>query len=167
MADSNTEPTSILQEETFARWSPLENEEAPCAVVSERMELIYLNKSARALIPQDWFAKRCWEVFPVKEEDCVWKCPTVFAVNTADSTTYCEETLAAGDGSGQTLGVAVVPVSETKLGRASAILVFCPKVFKVDTGSDAGEGSTIEEQAKEDFLKNASELVAKVIDQIP
>lgn len=156
-----TDPQSMLHEETRARWSALEDESAPCAVVSERMELMYLNEPARQLVPSEWFARRCWEVFPVAEEDCVWKCPTVFAVNTADSATYCEETLASTEGGGQTLGVAVVPLSANRPGRARAILVFCPKVFRPEAG---GEAELEEGQAA--FLERATALVERALEKI-
>ncbi len=53
---------TALKDENAIRWEFLEDESEACAVVSERMELLYLNEAGRALTLPDWFAKRCFEV---------------------------------------------------------------------------------------------------------
>ncbi len=61
-----SDPT--LQDEAALSWNFLEDERDPCIVVSERMELVYINGAAQQLVPQEWFGKRCFEVFPVVDE---------------------------------------------------------------------------------------------------
>ena len=51
-------PDSQLQDSTSLRWSCLEDEQDSCVVVSDRMELVYINTAARRLIPGEWFGKR-------------------------------------------------------------------------------------------------------------
>ena len=80
---------SPLRDENAIRWEFLEQESDACAVVSERMELLYLNEAGRALTLPDWFAKRCFEVLPNRDEHCAWHCPTITAVSEADAITYC------------------------------------------------------------------------------
>jgi len=42
---------SQLQDSTALRWSRLEDERDACVVVSDRMELVYINSAARELVP--------------------------------------------------------------------------------------------------------------------
>ena len=49
-----------LRDEAALHWSWLEGERDPCVVVSERMEFVYANAAARALVPGAWFGKRCF-----------------------------------------------------------------------------------------------------------
>ena len=101
---------SPFQDENAIRWAFLEQESDACAVVSERMELLYLNEAGRALTLPDWFAKRCFEVLPNRDEHCAWHCPTITAVSDAQEITYCEEALSPADGAPMTLGTAVIPL---------------------------------------------------------
>ena len=48
---------SPLEDEGALLWGFLEDEVDACAVVSSRMEFVYLNRPARQLVPEEWFAK--------------------------------------------------------------------------------------------------------------
>jgi hypothetical protein len=126
---------SILRDETSMRWQFLEEEADACAVVSERMELLYLNSAGRALALPDWFAKRCFEVLPVSDEGCAFHCPTIGAVSEAEEITYCEESLIGNDAPDEVLGTAVIPLGGTGEDGAKALLVFRHK--DPGTGEDA------------------------------
>lgn len=115
---------TILKDENAIRWEFLEDQDDACAVVSERMELLYLNEAGRALTLPDWFAKRCFEVLPNRDEHCAWHCPTITAVGNAEEITYCEEALAAADGTSVTLGTAVIPMEHSAEDGAKALLLF-------------------------------------------
>ena len=127
MYDEIPTTQTILKDENALRWEFLENESDPCAVVSARMELLYLNEAGRALTLPDWFAKRCFEVLPNRDEDCAWHCPTVTAVSDAEEITYCEEALAPSDSPSLTFGTAVIPIQHSAEDGAKALLVFRPK----------------------------------------
>ena len=88
---------SQFKDENAIRWEFLEQEGDACAVVSERMELLYLNEAGRSLTLPDWFAKRCFEVLPNRDEHCAWHCPTITAVSDAEEITYCEEEPSSGE----------------------------------------------------------------------
>ena len=125
---SGPHPRSILEDETLLRWSFLEEEPDACAVVSSRMELVYLNSRGRALTLPDWFGRRCFEVFPAENERCAWKCPTISAVHESGEIVFSEETLSLeGQPSPVTLGVAVIPLQGVKVSRAQAVLVLRPR----------------------------------------
>lgn len=119
---------SPFKDENAIRWSFLEQENDACAVVSERMELLYLNETGRALTLPDWFAKRCFEVLPHRDEQCAWHCPTILAVNEAEEITYCEEVLSPAEGASLTLGTAVIPLEHVAEDGAKALLVFRTKL---------------------------------------
>jgi len=118
---------TILKDENAIRWEFLEDQGDACAVVSERMELLYLNAAGRALTLPDWFAKRCFEVLPNRDENCAWHCPTITAVSGAEEITYCEEALAPADGTSVILGTAVIPMEHSTEDGAKALLLFRPK----------------------------------------
>ncbi len=124
---------TLLQEETSMRWNFLDQEPEACAVVTRRMELLYLNPSCQSLVPIDWFSRRCFEVLPHEEALCALDCPTIHAVQTAEEISYAEETLRLEDGASMTLGTAVIPLRETGLARA--VLLFREKA--ADTDADA------------------------------
>ena len=86
-----SETKSMLQEESALRWGFLEQEKDACAVVSDRMELVYMNEPARRLVPLDWFGRRCFEVFPTANDLCAIGCLTRTAVHEAHEILYCEE----------------------------------------------------------------------------
>ena len=115
---------TIFQDENAIRWEFLEAEPDACAVVSQRMELLFLNAAGRALTLPDWFAKRCFEVLPNRDEHCAWHCPTITAVVEADEITYCEEALSPVNGPPITLGTAVIPMEHSDEDGAKALLLF-------------------------------------------
>lgn len=114
---------SILYGETSLRWAFLADEPDACAVVSDRMELVYLNARARELVRGNWFAKRCFEVLPNVDAACAFHCPTMRAVNDAGEVRYCEEILDGKGGEAERLGVAVIPVPPDGESAARAVLL--------------------------------------------
>ncbi len=142
---------TILEDESAIRWEFLEDESDACAVVSERMELLYLNGAGRALTLPDWFAKRCFEVLPHRDENCAWHCPTITAVSEAEEITYCEEALSPADGPSVTLGTAVIPMEHSAEDGAKALLMFRRK----DAGSD-------QKSFQEKLLADAHDLHTRV-----
>lgn len=142
---------TILEDENAIRWEFLEEESDACAVVSERMELLYLNEAGRALTLPDWFAKRCFEVLPNRDERCAWHCPTITAVGEAEEITYCEEALAPADRPSVTLGTAVIPMEHSAEDGAKALLMFRRK----SAGSD-------QQSFQEKLLADARDLHARV-----
>ncbi len=142
---------TILEDENAIRWEFLEDESDACAVVSERMELLYLNGAGRALTLPDWFAKRCFEVLPHRDENCAWHCPTITAVSEAEEITYCEEALSPADGPSVTLGAAVKPMGHGAEDGAKALRMFRRK----DAGSD-------QKSFQEKLLADARDLHVRV-----
>lgn len=142
---------SPFKDENTIRWAFLEQESDACAVVSERMELLYLNEAGRELTLPDWFAKRCFEVLPHRDEQCAWHCPTIVAVSEADEVTYCEEALSPDEGASMTLGTAVIPLAHVAEDGAKALLVFRAKL---PGGDDA--------RFRERLLADARDLHGKV-----
>lgn len=124
--DSN-EPKSMLEDESALRWGFLEEDPDACAVVSDRMELVYMNAPARALVSRDWFGRRCFEIFPTANELCAFHCKTMTAVHEAHEVLYCEETLRSPKGDQRELGVAVVPLEGISGDEARALLLMRPK----------------------------------------
>ena len=116
-----------LKDETALQWSFLDDEQDPCIVVSERMELVYVNTAAQELVPSEWFGKRCFEVFPVADQTCAFHCPKIDAVNDATDVTslvaYCEETLYTSNLDRVVLGVGLVPLGPARTDRARAVFV--------------------------------------------
>ena len=123
---------SILQDEDLLRWGFLEESTDACAVVSDRMELVYLNEPARALVPEEWFGRRCFEILPTANDLCAFNCPTVAAVHDSHEILYCEEVLKAPDGTTRGLGVAVIPLLGMSGDEARAVLVMRPKADGVE-----------------------------------
>jgi hypothetical protein len=142
---------TILQDENAIRWEFLEDENDACAVVSQRMELLFLNGAGRALTLPDWFAKRCFEVLPNRDENCAWHCPTITAVSEADEITYCEEALTPTGGSPLVLGTAVIPMEHSDEDGAKALLLFRRK----DAGDD-------QEQFQTNLIADARDMLARV-----
>ena len=122
-------PGSILEDEDSLRWGFLEENGDACAVVSDRMEVVYLNAPARQLVPEEWFGRRCCEIFPTANEVCAFKCPTIAAVHEGSEIHYCEEVLRAPDGAIRELGVAVIPLDGLSRDKAEAraLLLLRPK----------------------------------------
>lgn len=145
-------PTSAFQDEAVLRWCFLEDESEVCAAVSRRMELAYINAAGRALVPEDWFGKRCFEMLPVEDEQCAWRCPTIQAVNDAVDITYCEETICTVGGISRTLGVAVIPYHSTGDDGVAAVLLMQPKHKSAD---EAG--------FQQQLLKHAERLRERIV----
>ncbi|MDH3452557.1 MAG: PAS domain-containing protein [Gammaproteobacteria bacterium] len=128
---ANIDFQSLLKEETSMRWGFLDQEPEACAVVTTRMELVYLNYACQSLVPVDWFSRRCFEVLPHEDALCALDCPTIHAVQTAQEITVCEETLRFDDGSTAALATAVIPLKEPD-DIAKAVLLFRKKDLAAD-----------------------------------
>jgi len=143
-------PDSQLQDATALRWSRLEDEREACIVVSDRMELVYINRAARELVPGEWFGKRCFEVLPIVDEACAFHCPKIRAVNESVEVVYCEETLLAGSDR-KVFGVGLIPLGPGGDDRARAILLLRAK------------GQSIEERAfRAQLLADATSLARRI-----
>jgi hypothetical protein len=121
---------SILEDESALRWGFLEEDPDACAVVSDRMELVYMNAPARKLVSRAWFGRRCFEIFPTANDLCAFRCPTMTAVHESHEILYCEETLRGPEGPARELGVAVIPIGELEgstRDSARALLLLRPK----------------------------------------
>lgn len=151
MSDNAPLSDMILQDETAMRWEFLDGEPEACAVVSERMELVYINTAARALTPPEWFTRRCFEVLPVPDQDCAWKCPAITAVNKAEEVTYCEERLSVDGAPAIELGMAVIPLGRVLEDGSRAILLFRSK-----------EGVRDETAFRDALLGHARDLHARI-----
>ena len=123
MAHDDGHVSSALEDESALLWAFLEEEAEACAVVSSRMEFVYLNRPARRLVPKEWFAKRCFETFPVTNAKCAFFCPTITAVHAATEIVYCKESLRLADGGTLELDVAVIPLEGKPMDEARALLV--------------------------------------------
>lgn len=123
MAHADGHHHSALEDESILLWAFLEDEAEACAVVSSRMEFVYLNRLARRLVPKEWFAKRCFETFPVTNERCAFFCPTITAVHAATEIVYCKESLRLAQGGSLELDVAVIPIEGKPVDEARALLV--------------------------------------------
>lgn len=127
-----------------ARWSVLEALADPCGVVSHGMEVLYLNAAARALVSPEWFGRRCWQVFPVKETTCAARCPVVTTALQSGHILYCEEHLSPQGGAPITVGVAVIPLEQTSSKEERAMLLLrlkeadAPEGFRQNLLADAG-----------------------------
>ena len=153
-----SDPT--LRDETALRWNFLDEEADPCIVVSERMELVYINAAAQTLVPQEWFGKRCFEVLPVVDETCAFHCPKIEAVNdpatTSPTVAYCEETLYKGNLDRLVLGVGLIPLGRAQSDRARA-------VFVLRTKDNAADEKTFETQ----LLRDAEDVRTRVVARLP
>jgi len=118
---------SELQDVTALRWSSLEAEREACVVVSDRMELVYINTAARELVPGEWFGKRCFEVLPTVDKACAFHCPKIRAVNESVEVVYCEETVRVGHDDQRVFGVGLIPLGPAGGDRARAILLLRAK----------------------------------------
>jgi hypothetical protein len=141
MRDENPGDGSILEDESALRWGFLEDDPDACAVVSDRMELVYMNGPARKLVSESWFGRRCFEIFPTADELCAFHCPTMTAVHQSTEIHYCEETLRSPTGPVQELGVAVIPLGGMSHDEARALLLLRPK-------SESTRDALLEEASK-------------------
>jgi len=127
MSPPDADAESRLLDEESLRWGFLEDETEACAVVSQRMELVYINRAGRRLVPARWFGRRCFEVLPHVNEQCAWHCPTIKAVADSPEVVYCEERVHGEDGQPVTFGVAVIPVPQVGGDPAKAVLLLRPR----------------------------------------
>jgi PAS fold len=122
---------SMLEGESQLRWGFLEDDPDACAVVSDRMELVYMNAAAARLVSRAWFGRRCFEIFPTANDLCAFHCPTMTAVHESRAILYCEERLRGHDGPTRELGVAVIPLEGLEAAGerdgARALLLLRPK----------------------------------------
>jgi len=115
-------PHSQLQDKAALRWSRLEDERAACVVVSDRMELVYINAAAREMVAGEWFGRRCFEVLPTVDEACAFHCPKIRAVNESVDVVYCEETVTLRNAR-QVFGVGLIPLAPSSDDHARAVLL--------------------------------------------
>ncbi|MBI4587075.1 MAG: PAS domain-containing protein [Planctomycetes bacterium] len=146
---------SSWRDELALRWGFLEEEKEPCAVVSHRMELVFINAAGRALLPEEWFGKRCFEVLPTVDEKCALHCPTIRAVNESVEPVYCEEVVQGKARTPFEFGVAVIPLAAAPgQDPAKAVLLFRQKKLQI------GE-TTFQTQLLEDAAALRKRLAAK------
>lgn len=131
---TDPDPHPVLREEATLRWCFLEDEPGACVVVSERMELIYINDAARGLVPGEWFGKRCFEVLPIVDEACAFHCPKIRAVSESVGVVYCEERVGSGAQDSVVFGVGLIPLGPESRDRARAVLVMLPKPESAEEG---------------------------------
>jgi len=142
---THSESGSLLQDETTLRWSCLDDERDACLVVSERMELVYINVAGRQLVlPGGWFGKRCFEVLPIVDETCAFRCPKIRAVSESVDIAYCEEIMELGNGDRRVFGVGLIPLGPGRDDHARAVLLLRLKqqdaeesVFRAQVLADA------------------------------
>ncbi len=148
------EPDSQLQDETALRWNRLEDEREACVVVSDRMELVYINTAARELVPGEWFGKRCFEVLPIVDEACAFHCPKIRAVNESVDVVYCEETVFVGPNDRRVFGVGLIPLGPGSDDHARAVFLLRAK------------GESVEESAfRTQLLTDAKSLARRIVSQ--
>ncbi len=127
MRDGIPKERSSLEDESALRWGFLEGDPDACAVVSDRMELVYMNEPARKLVSESWFGRRCFEIFPTVNDLCAFHCPTMTAVHESHDVLYCEENLRTPNGPVRELGVAVIPLEGMSQDEARSLLLLRPK----------------------------------------
>ena len=131
---THLKPDSQLQDKTALRWSRLEDEREACVVVSDRMELVYINAAAHELVPGEWFGRRCFEVLPTVDEACAFHCPKIRAVNESVDVVYCEEAVFAGNVR-KVFGVGLIPLGPGSDDHSRAILLLRAKGESVEEGA--------------------------------
>ena len=129
---THLKPVSQLHDSAALRWSRLEDEREACVVVSDRMELVYINTAARELVPGEWFGKRCFEVLPIVDEACAFHCPKIRAVNESGDVVYCEETVFAGNNDRRVFGVGLIPLGPGGDDHGRAVLLLRAKGGSVE-----------------------------------
>lgn len=149
-----------LRDEAALQWNFLDDEHDSCIVVSERMELVYINATARGLVPSGWFGKRCFEVFPVADQTCAFHCPKIDAVNEASDTpskvAYCEETLCKANLERIVLGVGLIPLGPARTDRTRAVFVLRRR-----------DGSTSAPAFESQLLRDADEVRQRIATHLP
>jgi hypothetical protein len=131
---TNVERYSQLRDQAALRWTRLEDEGAACVVVSDRMELVYINAAAVELVAGAWFGKRCFEVLPIVDEACAFHCSKIRAVNESEDVVYCEETV-SGDSGQKVFGVGLIPLKPGRDDHARAVLLLRAKEASIEDGA--------------------------------
>jgi len=135
---------SPLEDEAILRWSCLDAERDACAVVSERMELVYLNAAARELVRQgEWFGKRCFEALAVVDETCAFGCPKIRAVAESSEVVYCEETMCLEPDGRTVFGMGLIPIGPARADHGRAILLLRTKAKDGCVGQRAFQGQLL------------------------
>jgi len=129
---TDLKPDSQLQDNAALRWSRLEDEGGACVVVSDRMELVYINAAALELVAGSWFGKRCFEVLPVVDEACAFHCPKIRAVSESGDVVYCEESVMMGNSGRKVFGVGLIPLGPRSDDHARAVLLLRAKEESID-----------------------------------
>ncbi len=155
MTAHDPNPASAFRDEEQLRWEFLDQEPEACAVVSQRMELVYINPAGQRLVPREWFGKRCFEVLPVVNEKCAWHCPTIKAVAESPGIVYCEELIRTADEPALAFGVAVIPVPQTGEDPARAVLLLRRK--------DAGVNQAA---FQHDLLREGARMLLRIASQV-
>jgi len=114
--------TDELRDEIALHWNWLEGERDPCVVVSERMEFVYDNAPARALVPPEWFGKHCSELLPVVDQTGAFHCPKITSVTEATEVVYCEETVCSHGPDCEAFGVELIPLGTGREDRRRAMM---------------------------------------------
>ncbi|HIE91506.1 MAG TPA: hypothetical protein EYQ83_01025 [Acidobacteria bacterium] len=115
--------TDELRDGIALHWNWLEGEPDPCVVVSERMEFVYANAPARALVPPEWFGKHCFELLPVVDQTCAFHCPKITSVTEATEVIYCEETICSHGPDCEVFGVGLIPLGIGREDRGRAVMM--------------------------------------------
>jgi hypothetical protein len=93
-----------------------------------------MNAAARALVPGEWFGRRCFEVLPIVDEACAFHCPKIRAVNESGDVVYCEEAVFVGPQDRRIFGVGLIPLGPGGDDHGRAILLLRAKSASVDEG---------------------------------
>lgn len=131
-------PDSQLQDKAALRWSHLEDERHACVVVSDRMELVYINAAARELVAGEWFGRHCFEVLPIVDQACAFHCPKIRAVSESVDVIYCEETVSVGNDR-KVFGVGLIPLAASRDDHARAVLLLRDKEESVEESAFRAE----------------------------
>ena len=149
------EPDSQLQDRAALRWSCLEDERGACVVVSDRMELVYINAAARELVAGEWFGRHCFEVLPIVDEACAFSCPKIRAVNESVDVVYCEETVLVGTNDRRVFGIGLIPLGPSSDDHARAVLLVRAK-----------EESVQESAFRAQLLTDAKSLARRIVSPV-
>ena len=112
------------------------------------------------LVPQEWFGKRCFEVFPVVDETCAFHCPKIDAVSESPETSpkvvYCEEALYTGTLKRVVLGVGLIPLGAERADHARAVFVLRNK-------DASAEGQAFESR----LLQDTEQVRQRILSSLP
>ena len=122
------------------------------------MELVYINGAAQQLVPQEWFGKRCFEVFPIVDETCAFHCPKIDAVSESPETSpkvvYCEEAVYTGTLERVVLGVGLIPLGAERADHVQAVFVLRNQDASTETSVFQSQLLRDAEQVRDRVLSN-------------